>query len=658
MKDRRGHPTRLDRAAIVLAASLMLAAPAAAAGFDPLAWLGLRETAPEPSADALPYDLEVEVVGGERSLAGTLRDAARLQALRAEPPTDADALVRRARADLPRLVDALWGAGHYNARLAVEVAGVPLKLGEDRTEAAVRAASAYRGAARVPVRILADPGPVFRVRALRVLGPDGAPIPPEVLPARVVGLEPGDPARTAAILAAQARIVDHWRARSRPFARIARADPVVIHPEAALDLTLAVDPGPVVAFGEARVGGTSAVDPAVVRSFIYTRPGDPYSPDAIASIRRSVGSIEALSSVRVRTPDDPSGLAPDGTLPILVEVSDRAPRAVGVSAQYSTTDGPALRGYWVHRNLFGGAERLRIEGSLSYLAQGGPGEARGGSRADDLGGRFTVGFLKPALGGTRNDLIVDATAARERTQGYVSRFAAVTAGIRHRFAERAFVQAGIEAEAGSARDVLGTVDYRLIGLPLTVAYDTTDRPLDPSEGIRLSATLAPYPAFLGSSVGITVARATGSAYLSLDEASRVVLAGRVGLGTILGGDLEDIPANRRFFAGGGGSVRGFAYRSLGPRALGEPIGGKSLLEGSLEARIRVTDTIGIVPFVDAGTAFEGSLPDGSQRIRVAAGLGLRYHTGIGPIRLDVATPLGRERGDRPVAVYLGFGQAF
>jgi translocation and assembly module TamA len=105
-------------------------------------------------------------------------------------------------------------------------------------------------------------------------------------------------------------------------------------------------------------------------------------------------------------------------------------------------------------------------------------------------------------------------------------------------------------------------------------------------------------------------------------------------------------------------VRGFAYRSLGPHAFGEPIGGRSLVEGSVEARIRVTDTIGIVPFVDAGTAFEGSLPNGSQRLRVAAGLGLRYHTGIGPIRLDVAVPLGRERGDRPVAVYLGFGQAF
>jgi translocation and assembly module TamA len=138
-----------------------------------------------------------------------------------------------------------------------------------------------------------------------------------------------------------------------------------------------------------------------------------------------------------------------------------------------------------------------------------------------------------------------------------------------------------------------------------------------------------------------------------------VLAGRVGFGSMTGADLADIPANRRFFAGGGGSVRGYAYKSLGPQDIfGNPLGGRSLLEGSIEARIKLTDTIGIVPFLDAGTAFEASLPDFKEEIRVAAGLGLRYYTGIGPIRLDVAVPLNRERGDSAAAVYVSLGQAF
>jgi translocation and assembly module TamA len=157
---------------------------------------------------------------------------------------------------------------------------------------------------------------------------------------------------------------------------------------------------------------------------------------------------------------------------------------------------------------------------------------------------------------------------------------------------------------------------------------------------------------------MTVARASASTYVALDAEARTVLAGRIGFGSIIGADLEDIPANRRFFAGGGGSVRGFAYKSLGPRLQGEPIGGRSLLEASLEARFKVTETIGIVPFVDLGSAFDTSIPTFRERIRVAGGIGLRYYTSFGPIRLDIATPLIREKGEGDVAVYLGFGQAF
>jgi translocation and assembly module TamA len=270
-----------------------------------------------------------------------------------------------------------------------------------------------------------------------------------------------------------------------------------------------------------------------------------------------------------------------------------------------------------------------------------------------------MSFLKPALWGTRTDLLLDAAVAREVTEGYTSRSVGATVALRHRFSDRFSVQGGLEAETGQTSDVLGRVDYTLVGVPLSVTYDSTDNLLDPTRGVRTTASVAAYPRLLGSDPGIVVARGQASTYLALDEDARYVLAGRLGVGSIVGADLEDIPANRRFFAGGGGSVRGFAYKSLGPRdAFGDPFGGRSLIEGSIEARIKVTDTIGIVPFVDAGTAFASSFPDGDERVRVAAGIGLRYHTGIGPIRVDVAFPLNRERGDSTAALYLGLGQAF
>ncbi len=657
-RERPAPPRRLDlpdralrrlRIGGVTALVLAALAPAPASAFDPFGLFG-RDEVPTPSPDALPYRLEI-VANGGRGLVRPLQDASSLYRLRANPPPDAEALVRRAEADLPRLVDALWGAGHYDGRVVVEVAGVPLALGGGASEAALRAAEGYRAQAPAPVRILADPGPLFRVRAVRILDEAGRPL---ALPPRVARLAPGDPARSADVLAAEARIVDHFRAGGHPFARVARRDPVVFHDAAAMDLTLVVEAGPQARLGQIAVSGTQAVDPAVVRSFIYAEPGDPYSPRALADIRRSVGRIEALSSVRVR---EAEALDAGGDLPILAEVADHPPRVVGFAAQYSTVDGPGLRAYWTHRNLFGGAERLRVEGHAGWLGGRTPGFVRGERFFDELGGRLSASFLKPALGGSRNDFVADAVVSRERTHGYTSRHLGASAGIRHRFGDSFWVQAAVEAERGQARDILGAVDYRLVGLPLSAAYDTTDSPLDPTRGMRFTGGITPYFGALGS-LGMTVARATASTYWALTEDARTVLAARLGFGSIVGADLVDIPANRRFFAGGGGSVRGFAYRSLGPTFAGEPIGGRSLIEASFEARFRLTDTIGLVPFFDAGQAFASSLPDFRERIRAAVGLGLRYYTGIGPIRLDLATPLNPPGRRRPVALYVSIGQAF
>ena len=238
--------------------------------------------------------------------------------------------------------------------------------------------------------------------------------------------------------------------------------------------------------------------------------------------------------------------------------------------------------------------------------------ASGRSWLDDLGGRFAMSFLKPALG-ARATTFSSTPFAREVTEGYPAARGA-TAAIRYRFSDSLAVQGGIEVEAGQASDALGRLDYTLVGLPVSLTYDSTDSLLDPTRGVRVTASATPYPTLLGSDPGLFVAKGQGSAYHAFDEEARYVLAGRIGFGSITGADLADIPASRRFFAGGGGSVRGYAYKSLGPQDIfGNPLGGRSLLEGSVEARIKLTDTIGIVPFLDAGTAFEASLRTSRKR---------------------------------------------
>ena len=125
--------------------------------------------------------------------------------------------------------------------------------------------------------------------------------------------------------------------------------------------------------------------------------------------------------------------------------------------------------------------------------------------------------------------------------------------------------------------------------------------------------------------------------------------------------MYDIAPSRRFYSGGGGSVRGYGYQRLGPKDLdGDPIGGRGLAEFALEARIRLKKfggNFGIVPFFDGGSLTTEVLPD-FKDWHFAAGLGVRYYSSFGPIRIDVGVPLNREKGDGPVAVTVSLGQAF
>ncbi len=665
---RAGGAVALSRSCALATLVGLQTVPAHAFDLSSLDVFGLftkKDEPPAASAATLPYRLEFDLGGADdaKALTRSLQDASLLYRLRQDAPPDGETLARRMATDLNPLVDALWSQGYFNAEVALIVDGATLKVGAEPDARLVRALEAHRNRDAVPITVSVKPGPVFGLRNVAVAerGITGAPAIAN--PEKVTRLKPGDPATSAALRAAQAALVDNLRAQSRPLAKVVELRPVVDHAARIMDVTYVVEPGPVAGFGDVTIGDTADIPPAVVRSFIYLEPGDRYSPKALTDTRKSIATIPAIASVRIREADR---LDSAGNLPIFVDVTERPKRLIGFSARYSTIDGPAVKTYWEHRNLFGGAERLRIEGDI-FLApriDGTKITKFEDFEKSDIGGRFGFSFLKPALGGSRYDWLLDSMATRQRVGtnrfgGYTARYANVTTAIQRRFSDTFSISAGLEVERGQTSDVLGQVDYTLVGVPLSVKYDSTDNLLDATRGIRASASVAPYPTFLGSTVGIVQSKAALSAYYALDEDARYVLAGRIGLGSILGADLDDIPATRRFYAGGGGSVRGYAYRTLSPLGpLGRLTGGRSLFEGSVEARIKVTDTIGIVPFFDAGTAFEGSVPDFKQRLQMSAGLGLRYYTAIGPIRVDVAAPLNPRKGDKPVALYVSIGQSF
>ena len=641
--------------------ALVFSPPAAstAVAFDFFGLFGAKEEAPTPRADALPYAIEITGLDGHKDLEPAIKDASNMWRLRQEAPSTGAGLSRRAVADYPRLSEALRASGYFDASVRITVAGVPINPDGGGANAASDAAERLRNREVAPVRVEVDPGPLFTLRHVAVFDArTKAPIDHTLFSKRAFEIAPEDPARAATLRSLQTQWVDELRGKSYPLANIAATEATVQHDLDVMDAKVTIDPGPRAGIGAVETRGSPGIDPRVIRSYIYLEEGEDYSPQRLADTRKSVARIEAVGSVKVIDGDK---LDANGNLPITVETTERKPHAVGATAQYSTVDGPSLRAYWMDRNLFGGAERLRFDvtGGLAPFTSG---ASFGGLKTlkwSDIIGGLKASFLKPALWGTRNDLLVDASIMREKTDYYQSAYANITAQIRHRFSETASAQAGVLIERGHWDDTFGGHDYSLLGFPISATYDSTDSLLAPTKGVRAVVGVTPFVNALPNGVGMIVSKAQVSTYRAIDDEARYIIAGRVGAGSIVGPDIADVPASYRFFAGGGGSVRGYAYRSLSPTdAAGNYVGGRSLFEASLEARVKITDEIGVVPFVDSGSAFNASVPNFSTSMRTAAGVGLRYYTGIGPVRLDIATPLNPRNGDARVAVFIGIGEAF
>jgi translocation and assembly module TamA len=642
--------------------------PAKASAFDFFGLFG-SEAPPSPSATTLPYEVTFTIQGDE-SVKSPLQESSSFYKLRQDPPPDAQSLVQRLEADFGPMVDALWGEGYYNARLHAAIGGTEVQLGPGEGNGAVGLADAYRNRAVVPVTIIVETGPLFTLARISVVDlATGKPFAPDALPPGTLRLSPGDPARAPDLRAANARLVDYFRSQSYPLVKAPLPRPIVDHATLTMDVTFTVDPGPKAGFGAVSLTGPDSFDPAIVRSFIYLEPGQPYSPKALAATRRSITSIPAVGSVRMREADR---LDARGNLPIFIDVGDRDRNILGFTAGYSNIDGPTGNAYYGNRNLFGGAESLRLGADLFYappvygITTGSTAGFGPNYNDSGLGARFTASFMKPALQGSRVDLLVDAIAERARYGGgsfggYVDEFAGGTAALRYRVNQELALHGGLKFEKGWAADSLGRVNYTFLGLPVSLRYDSTDDILNPTRGFRLSASATPYPSVFGN-VGFTKAAIAGSTYYALDDNANYILAARAGFGSIFANTvgLAAIPANYRIYEGGLATVRGYREQTIGPSSpSGYTIGGLSGYNATIEARIKITDVIGVAPFFDIGGAFTNSTPIASRGdTRMGAGVGLLYYTPIGPIRLDVAHALDPRPGDYPFVFYVSIGQPF
>jgi translocation and assembly module TamA len=540
--------------------------------------------------------------------------------------TDTQELLAAARADYERLLAVLYDEGRFGSVISITVDG--------REAADIPPLESPEVIDTITLRI--DMGPIYRFSQARI-GPLAAQteLPEE--------FRRGATASTGAIRDAARAAIDGWRENGNALADIAAQQITARHDLNRVAANIAVAPGPVLSFGEVSIKGNTDVRTSRINTISGLTPGQRFDPVEIERAERRLRRTGSFRSVVISESDT---AAPDGTLPMTIEVSEQTPRRFGFGAEYSTIDGVRLTGFWLHRNFLGGAERFRVDSEIAGIG----GETGGIDYGVDLR------YERPATPRADVDLFAELGFERLKEPDFQSRTGDFTLGFTRYAADDLVVTFGLGYLYSEVDDDFGKETYSLITLPLSATRERRDNLLDPTKGVFFKAEATPFYGLSGTQSGAQL-KFDARGYRTFGETLPVTAALRLQLGSLMGPDLTESPPFYRFYSGGGGTVRGQDYQSLAVAVNGDRTGGRSFAGISGEARVRVTDAITLVGFYDWGFVAAESFTDGGDT-HAGAGLGIRYNTGIGPIRLDLATPVSGAADASDFYIYVGIGQAF
>lgn len=588
-------------------------------------------------ADPQPYTAALSTSATD-GLETSIRSASSLLAGQSAPASGAAGLLARARADYQRILGALYSEGYYGGTISILVGG--------REAANIPPDATLPKPVAVVVKV--DPGPLFHFGRIGIANAASAAVAPDdvVASPTSIGFARGEIARSNLIVRAEALAIEAWQQLGYPDAKIADRQVVADHKTNTVDVAIKVQPGRRATVGPLRVSGTDRMDPAFVAQQTGLVAGAEYDPDDIRRAQKRLSRLDVFRAMRV---EPASAVGNDGVLPLAVIVEEQAQRRFGAGANYSSIDGVGLEAFHLWRNLFGHAERLRLDAKLAGINV--PLDSAEFDYA--FGGTFTMpGFLNPD-----NDFVVATSAERTVLPAYTETSAQASLGLTQYLTDDITLDGSLYYERAQFDDDLGTRDFSITGLTAGAVWDGRDKPQDAHKGFYLAATAEP---FYEIDYGYLAFKASAEArgYWSLIDDGKLVLAGRAKLGALFGPSVDELPPDRLFFAGGGGSVRGYAYRSIGVQKDDDTVtGGRYLFEASAEARYKIDEQWGAVAFVDGGYVAADSFP-GLDEMQIGAGIGVRYYTSLGPLRADLAVPLNKRSGDPDYAVYVGIGQAF
>lgn len=581
-------------------------------------------------AAAPAFELAFNTRSGDSDLADRLRAASLVGELKGgEEEFSTQDVLSAARADYARLVGALYDQGFFAPEVSIRVNGQ-----EAATLPAIARISSIQ---RVDIQVISGERFRFGQTALGPLAPETA-LPEE--------FATGQRASTDVMRQAVSTGLTAWREQGHAKAQVGTQTITARHDANALDVDIRLEPGAQLRFGDVIIKGNQAMRTERVRAIAGLPQGRVYDPAdlrrAATRLRRS-GVFESVSLTEADTANA------NQTLDITAQVSEAKQRRFGFGAELSSREGVQLSAFWLHRNLLGGGERLRFDAEIRGI---------GG----DTGGRdyeLGVSFGRPATFSVNTDFFANARIISEDEPNFQSERITLETGIRHYSSDNREYTYAIGYEAADTRDAFGSRGYQVLTLPLSHTRDYRNDPLNATSGYFAQARLMPFVALSGTDDGARL-YLDGRTYRSIGEDDQVTFALRGQVGALFGPELSNAPVDYLFFSGGGGTVRGQEYQSLGVELPdGRTVGGRSFVGLSGEVRVKIGSNLSVVGFLDAGYIGQEEFPDtDSGDWHTGAGAGVRYDTGVGPIRVDLGLPLSGPDDENGFELYIGIGQSF
>ena len=560
-------------------------------------------------------------VPDENGIKSDIFAASRLVSLEATPPPTLAALKRRAEDDADRFDQVMRSRGYYDSDITWEVTG---------------------DAAPYTVAVSIAPGERYSLAAFDIVFAGGAPENAAAVPTDAeIRAGIGNPAIAADVIAAEGRVVRWLRDHGYPYASIANRLALANHPDKDVWVQVTVETGPLIRFGALSIEGLERTDPVLVERNVDWEQGAIYDQHLVDDMRNRLIDTGVFSSVVIVA--EGNAESPPGERGMKVTVVEGPPRSIGAGVSYDSNLGPEVRFGWEHRNLWGEGEVLSLRTSIGIERQ-----------------RLDTGLRKPDFLQRDQDLVVTSNLINEQTDAYNDTGIESSILLERPLARHLRGSTGLATDFFTITNSDGPERSILFGVPVNLFFDNSDDLLNPTRGFRFTGNATPWTGQADTPVQFLAGEITGATYIALDPGRRIVIALRGQTGSIWGTSINNVPANRRFYAGGGGSVRGYEYQHVGPLdANNNPVGGKSMVVFNTEVRLMVTEEIGIVPFFDAGNVYESTPPNFAEPFFKGTGLGLRYVTPVGPVRFDFAVPLDKRKDiDDPYQFYISLGQAF